>query len=221
MIRCFQAFALVAGLIASAPALAGNLVVDAAPPAADSPSRAYATVFAGVSRSTASVELSEPGGDSFIAFGGDLNDGYIVGAALGTTLLPHLRGEVEFSIAKFNVGLVDDLPDEIESTGYNLLGNLWYDVETGTAFTPYVGGGAGWAYDVVANDLAEMYISGFTYQLGAGVRFAATDTIALDLGYRYRVRSHAEVTGDNAPEDFDVKISAETHIVQAGVSLAF
>jgi opacity protein-like surface antigen len=219
LIRYVQAFAVAAGLLAAAPALASDLIVDVAAPASDAASRGYATFFAGATRSSATFEVWDTDSDVFFGFGGDLEDGYIVGAAIGTELLPHLRGEVEFSVVKTDLGSMGST--DIDNTGYNLLGNLWYDVDTGTSFTPYIGGGAGWAYDVMSDGTTDEWISGLTYQLGAGVRFAATENIGFDLGYRYRVRSHADISGFTPDPDTDVKISATTHIVQAGVTFGF
>jgi len=68
-----------------------------------------------------------------------------------------------------------------------------------------------------------MAASGALYQLGLGVRYAATDKIGLDLGYRYRVQPDAEVTGGGFvldPED-SITGSATNHIVTAGVTVGF
>ncbi|MBQ9236159.1 MAG: porin family protein [Alphaproteobacteria bacterium] len=60
--------------------------------------------------------------------------------------------------------------------------NAYYDIDTGTKFTPYIGGGLG---------VARIKVSGtkssdeFAWQLGAGVSYAATENISVDLGYRY------------------------------------
>jgi len=226
MIRYFRTAAIVAGLLVSAPAFAADLMVDAAPPVVDAPSRAYATFFAGASLPHADLDLyvsSIPAGFN-IDIGFDT--GYIIGGAVGTTLAPSLRGEVEFSVVNSSpsefYGLSADTG--LTSIGYNLLGNLWYDFDTGSSFTPYIGGGVGYGYDVITDDDSdtEVNTSGFLYQLGAGVRYAATDTIGLDLGYRYRVQPDAELSGDievNPPDD--ASVSATNHIVTAGVTVGF
>jgi opacity protein-like surface antigen len=223
MIRTFTlVFAI--GLMTSTAALSADLLADAAPPAADAPSRGYATFFAGASLPDAEVTAYDSGAPVGITFDVDFDTGYIVGGAVGTEILPSLRGEVEFSVVK-SVSDFLGLGDELDSTGYNLLGNLWYDVDTGTGFTPYIGGGLGYGYDVVTGDGSddEINTSGWLYQLGAGVRFAATETIGFDLGYRYRVQPDANVTGTGLvldPED-EIKSSATNHIVTAGVTIGF
>ena len=224
MIRLSTA-AVVASLLLTVPTFAADLMVDAAaPPAMDAPSRAYATLFIGASRPHAEVTGYDSGVPIGITFDLGFDTGYIVGGTLGATILPSLRGEVEFSVVQSSISDFI-VPVDLQSTGYNLLGNLWYDVDTGTSFTPYIGGGVGYGYDVVTGDGSsdELNTSGFLYQLGAGVRFAATDKIGLDLGYRYRVQPDATVSGDglSLPPTSEIKSSATNHIVTAGVTVGF
>jgi len=71
--------------------------------------------------------------------------------------------------------------------------NAYYDIDTGTALTPYFGIGFGmafidnkWKYK---NDDAELSGSAsstsFAHSLGVGVSYAFTENVAADLGYRY------------------------------------
>lgn len=228
MIRTVSAAVISAAILAAAPAFAADLVVDeAAPVDAAAPSSFYATFFAGGALPSSTVQVYENNIMAGVAAEVSYGAGYIVGGALGTTVLDNLRGEVEFSVINSNIDeiLGIDITDGVGSMSYNLLANLWYDVDTGSALTPYLGGGAGFGWDVITVDGydGEINSSGFLYQLGAGVRFAATDNITLDLGYRYRVQPDAEVTSDDIsiPDYITVKNDAQTHIVQAGVSLNF
>jgi opacity protein-like surface antigen len=69
----------------------------------------------------------------------------------------------------------------------------YYDFDTGTAISPYLGGGAGLAR--VTGTLTDLCGCGtFTTsvlapaaQLGGGVRIALADPVTLDLGYRYKM----------------------------------
>lgn len=228
LIRHLQTAALVVGIVLSAPALAEDLIVDdAAPPPANSPSRGYATVFGGLSLPSATATITDASIPISISFDLGFETGYIVGGAIGTVVLPHLRGEVEFSVVKSTITEFYNipLPEGIDSTGYNLLGNLWYDVAINSVFMPYIGGGIGWGYDVVTGDGPddEINTSGFLYQLGVGVRVPAAENVAFDLGYRYRVQPDADVTSDFLvldPGD-SFKSSATNHIVQGGVTVGF
>ncbi len=228
MIRHLRTVAVAAGILIAAPALASDLIVEnIAPPSLDSPSRGYVTVFGGVSLPSADVTLTDTTIPVSLNVDLGFDTGYIVGGAIGAFVMPHLRGEVEFSVVKSTVSEFFDFPIEegLDSTGYNLLGNLWYDIDTNTMFMPYVGAGLGWGYDVVTADDApdEITTSGFIYQLGAGVRIPAAENIAFDLGYRYRVQPDAEVSSDffMIDPDVDVRSNATNHIVQAGVVVGF
>jgi opacity protein-like surface antigen len=59
------------------------------------------------------------------------------------------------------------------------MGNAYLDIANDSAFTPYVGVGAGYAFVKGAND-------GVALAGMAGVAVDLTQNIALDVGYRYR-----------------------------------
>ncbi|MDC9824025.1 outer membrane beta-barrel protein [Devosia sp. ZB163] len=188
----------------------------------------YATFFAGGSLPEAKVTAYDGGVPVGITFDVGFDTGYIVGGAIGREILDNLRGEVEFSVVSSEVSelLGGPVPDgAMKSTGYNLLANLWYDIDTGTAFTPYLGGGVGYGYDVLSSDFSsdESNTSGLLYQLGAGINYAVTEDVSLGLGYRYRVQPDAEVTDPDFPMGPGDKVvsSATNHIVQAGVTFSF
>lgn len=70
------------------------------------------------------------------------------------------------------------------------LGNVYYDIDTGTALTPYIGVGAGIAQvKATGNDNAGYSFSDtdwtFAYQGIAGVSYSFTDNLAATLDYRY------------------------------------
>lgn len=73
--------------------------------------------------------------------------------------------------------------------------NLYYDIETGTAFTPYVGAGIGWAWNrteatgtVIATGASRDYTKttdDFAWNIGAGCAYRLTDNWKVEAGYRY------------------------------------
>ena len=82
--------------------------------------------------------------------------------------------------------------------------NAYYDIDTGTKFTPYVGAGIGMAHLKAKDDDWHKSKTTFAWQAGAGVSYAMTNNIALDLGYRYN--DYGDVTidyDDYAKEKFD------------------
>lgn len=227
MIR-FAIAALGVALLSGTSAMAADLVVNE--PVADVavPNGFYATFFAGGSFASGETTFQPDVGPG-IVFDTDLDGGFIVGGAIGTTLHQNLRGEIEFSYIQADVGSILNgipVPDgvSVTSTGYNLLANLWYDFSNDSGFTPYVGAGVGYGHTVVSGDLpADITASGLLYQLGAGVKFDVAENIALDLGYRYRVLSDADTESDGMapPAGGSVTTDAVNHIVQAGVTFGF
>ena len=82
--------------------------------------------------------------------------------------------------------------------------NAYYDFNTGTPFTPYLGGGLGMAFNFTSikgnsfydgpdstdkypwrSGSKDTYDTSFAWNLGAGLAYAFTENIAVDLGYRF------------------------------------
>ncbi len=104
---------------------------------------------------------------------------------------------------------------EIESQSIML--NAYYDINTGTKLTPYVGAGFGYA-----NVEGKLSIEGesdsvddnnFAWQIGAGSSYALNEKILLDAGYRY------VDYGDFTKEDVNVDTTA--HELYVGARYAF
>ena len=137
--------ALAAGLaLAGGSAFAADLPVTLTTTQAAPSSTGYVSVFGGFALpSTVSGQYSD--GDPIDL---PLNSGYLLGVAVGTHLMPNLRGEVELSYSHREVtGTFSSSGSNYSdagsfSTAY-LLGNLWYDLDLGNGFTPYLGGGLG------------------------------------------------------------------------------
>lgn len=79
--------------------------------------------------------------------------------------------------------------------------NLYYDIPTGTALTPYIGGGVGLAHNKAT--LKDSFVkyhnsnSYFAWQLAAGLNYALTDNLVADLGYRYTDYGKVNVVNEN------------------------
>lgn len=71
--------------------------------------------------------------------------------------------------------------------------NGYYDIDTGSAFTPYIGAGLGASaiYESMtsgaknARHTTSDTTMGFAWNVGAGVAYSFTDNVALDVGYRF------------------------------------
>jgi opacity protein-like surface antigen len=144
--------------------------------------------------------------DTGLNYGGAI--GYDFGSIRVEGELSHLSGNHEH---KYSAG---DKPASTvtEATATSLMANAWYDVDTGTKFTPYLGGGIGMARVTSAQTVSTAYktsgYSGtnteFAYQVGVGVDYSITEEITAGLGYRYLA------SGDN---DF--------HTVNVGMRYTF
>lgn len=216
-------------LIVGTPALAADLIVDVPvdQPVAVAENGWYFSVFAGgvwdgfvtaeddlVDADTFDVEVST-------------DAGWLLGAAVGTHVFDSLRAEVELYGARRDVNGASEGPASIDLDGSvttaALLGNLWVDFDTGSGFTPYIGGGLGIGYVAAespgAGPVAPLDANGvgLAYQLGAGVQVDVADNIALDLGYRWKGVS-AEISGDGTE---DVVAHVGSHVVQVGLTFGF
>lgn len=104
-----------------------------------------------------------------------------------------------------NLGAREKVKAEWQTQTFQV--NAYWDIETGTAFTPYIGAGIGASYiregmtTGVGN--ARHYNEdtnwGLAWNVGAGVAYSITDNIALDLQYRFAGLGESELkhTGGN------------------------
>ena len=79
--------------------------------------------------------------------------------------------------------------------------NGFYDIDTGTKLTPYLGGGIGFA----AFDIKDLFVPGivrgdqddtvFAYQLAGGIAYEITEKIFADLSYRFVATSEPDLGG--------------------------
>ena len=123
--------------------------------------------------------------------------------------------------------------------------NAYFDIKTGTPFTPYVGGGLGFAMIDVEKAGVEntVYYPGgsmpssfspgsksqtnFAWNIGAGLGWDITPAITLDLGYRYMMLGEAkskwaDVTGGAGIGFFRTKVDdVNIHQVQLALRYTF
>ena len=106
--------------------------------------------------------------------------------------------------------------------------NAYYDIDTGTKFTPYVGAGIGWAHlkaretgtykdgDYLSANASDSRNT-FAWQIGAGVSYALTDQFNVDFGYRYIDEGHVAYRDDNSINEYEAK----SHELSLGVRYTF
>ncbi len=133
----------------------------------------------------------------------DFNDGYIGGLAVGGKT-KWARAELE---ASYRNNEIDNAGDGRAESGA-LMANAYWDIETGTRFTPYIGGGIGVAhveFDTTGGDEG----TEFAYQGIAGASFAIDPRWSVGAEYRYFATTQVDNT------DYD------NHAVVANVRYAF
>lgn len=106
----------------------------------------------------------------------------------------------------------------------SLMVNGYFDIETGSPVTPYLGAGIGVA-NVSLNDIkaeGEKVVDDddtvFAYQFGGGVAFALNESMALDLGYRYFATDDPEF--DDVDND-SFESEYKSHNVSLGLRINF
>ena len=134
--------------------------------------------------------------------------GFVGSLAAGYDFASPMRIEVEFMRQKNDLDRLsyDNVYgnfDEGDLTTKSFLFNGFYDIDTGSPWTPFVGAGIGWskldldtpAFDVSDNDDV------FTYQFIGGVAYAFNEQWSVDAQYRFVGTSDATI--DGADYDFN------------------
>jgi len=110
-------------------------------------------------------------------------------------------------------------------TNFGLFGNVFYDIQTGGAFKPYVGGGIGYQWvdvDFRPSDVAigDDDDGAFAYQLMAGASYTVTDSVELFGQYTFRdTTEDADIPLTLLPATLGVE--SQQSLVTAGVRVRF
>ena len=217
------AVSMVAISLVSASATAADVAASA-----DTGFKPYVSVFAGASFLNDVNTIYDFDSTPYTV---KTNAGYLLGGAVGVKWNDLLRTEVELSHNRWNANSFNDSGGSFApasgpiSTTY-LLGNIWLDIPTQSAFTPYVGGGlgVGWAWaDVSFDGNTYGYGSGgsaMAYQLGAGVKFAVNDQFDIDLGYRFKALSSVNFPDRDGSGNYN-GATLNSHNIQLGLTYHF
>jgi opacity protein-like surface antigen len=158
----------------------------------------YVSAWAGLV-ATPGVDYDAPGHNGEVEF----DTGYGGGLAIGYDFGP-ARLEVEGSYRNSNAEQGDaDL--KIKA----LMVNAYADFQTGSLATPYLGAGIGCAKVDVEGEDDEV----FAGQLAAGVLFALSPAVAVDLGYRFMM------TDD--PKLYGAELEVRQHTASVGLQVRF
>lgn len=135
----------------------------------------------------------------------ELGVGYQLPYNLRVDVTGSFRPNYEINSKETFGGLAVNADADVRSSG--LMANVYYDIPTGTAFTPYVGGGIGVAFNKVktinytfgAGQIREDGDSktSLAWSLQGGVAYAVTSNMKIDLGYRYIDLGEFETSGNS------------------------
>jgi opacity protein-like surface antigen len=130
-------------------------------------------------------------GWSFLEWsGGADDDALALGGGVGYQFNDYLRSDLRLDWAgDYSIGGGDDM------SVTTVLGNLYFDLPTGTMITPYVGGGIGYGWTSV--DGAADDGDGLAWSLSAGASVDLSEAMSIDIGYRFR---DVMVSGENPQE---------------------
>ena len=108
-------------------------------------------------------------------------------------------------------------------TALSLMANIWYDIPTGTRFTPYVGGGVGAArvaleeVGVGGIEIVDGHDTVVGFQAGFGLAYAVAPNVSVTVDYRFFGTSPAtftDITGDFQSE-------FHSHSIMGGIRVGF
>ena len=154
----------------------------------------YGTVAAGASfynDVTPSPDLGEPNETFPIDTTTSFKTGFRTTAALGWGLGNGIRTELEFgySAADVNNG---GISNDGRVSQFTLMGNALYDFDTGTPWTPHIGGGVGVGWDRIGGNTVPVGVQSVdtratvvSWQAIAGLEYAFNPQLRLGLDYRY------------------------------------
>jgi opacity protein-like surface antigen len=128
--------------------------------------------------------------------------GFLGSFAAGYSFANPLRMEAEYiwqknDLDRLSYNNIYGNFDEGDLTSQSMMLNAYYDVDTGSPWTPYIGAGIGWtkldlstpAFPVSDNDDV------FSYQFIGGVAYALTDQWSIDAEYRFLGTGDATISG--------------------------
>ena len=149
--------------------------------------------------------------------------GFVVGGNVGYDF-GYIRAEGEISyrkngLDKLTANATVDGTATVESekqsgdvSALSFMANGFLEYDNKSRFTPYAGGGIGLSVVKADNGTSEDDTV-FAYQLGAGLAFAATEKITLELSYRF--------FGTSDPKLGDSKAEYMTHNILLGIRYNF
>lgn len=123
----------------------------------------------------------------------DIDDGFTGNTAFGRYLddIMVIRLEAELLYDRGTVNSIGGTSASGTLSNFGAMFNAYYDIRTGTNWTPYLGGGLGYS-QVDLDGLSQGGVllvddndGAFSWQIKAGVTYQISPTWAVNVGYRY------------------------------------
>ena len=216
-------------------------------PAAHAYEGLYGAIGAGLSLlKDGDVSNDGPGGGGSLIFdsSADHSSGIGVYAALGYDFGNNWRSELEFSHRNNDIDSIAAYPGYSgfptgtisgDTTTVAIMLNVLRDFDMGSRFTPYIGGGIGFAdvdNDIIGSNAAGVPVAPltiaygtnsrtFAYQGIAGVAVDLAESLALDLSYRYFGTTKENVVGTVNGSPASIAAGYASHSFFAGLRWNF
>ena len=176
----------------------------------------YAAVGAGV---TFPSDIDD---DSGPATSTTFDTGYILTGAAGK-YFNNFRLEGEIFYSRYDgdsnilngVAVVGSGSGHLDITAY--MANAYYDIQTNTKFTPYIGAGIGYV-NVDVHDGFGRSDQGYAYQFKAGIAYQFNPPVDFILGYRFFDTEDGNI--GTAPNDIDTE-GVQAHHIEAAIRFRF
>ena len=139
-----------------------------------------------------------------------------------------IRTEVEWNVSQDTKRKVRQWDERYRLQNQSLMLNAYYDFNTCTKWTPYVGAGMGVAMlkltekDMEDGGKSSKNAYNFAWQIGAGVAYDLTKNVALDAGYRY-IDAGAATNNKSTYQDWKEREKFDTaaHEIYLGARYTF
>lgn len=145
--------------------------------------------------------------------------GFSAGIKLGRKI-NYFRFEGEFDYKTNDLDDFEGVPSDGDLTSLSVMINGFYDINTNTMITPYIGVGVGFSqvsldwsvpgFGQIADD--DDFV--FAYQFAVGVAFSASPNTTIDIGYKYFATEDPSLT-DVTGFPFDAEYSSHNLVVGA------
>jgi len=147
----------------------------------------------------------------------EFDTGYAVGGTLGY-MIDYFRYEGEISYMASDMDTYDGDPADAEIDALTFLANGYLDFDIGGPLTPYITGGIGASnIEISEPGYTDEDDTVFTYQVGAGVGYAVSETVTLDCRYRYISGQDMEFSEGGSTAEVEVA----SHNLTIGLRMGF